>query len=85
MSFYDKYRAKTLLYLDNDLQGEELDAFRNHLETCGGCRASLEAELALSRLLRGSRPLYSAPDRLRSRVSALLRGDSEHKVPKYPV
>jgi hypothetical protein len=80
MSFYDKYRVKTLRYLDNDLHGEELDAFRNHLETCGGCRASLEAELALSLLLRRSRPLYSAPDWLRSRVSALSGGDSRHKV-----
>jgi hypothetical protein len=80
MSFYDKYRAKTLRYLENDLQGEELDAFRNHLETCGGCRVSLEAELKLSLVLRRSRPLYSAPDRLRSRVSALLRGDSKQKV-----
>jgi hypothetical protein len=71
MSFYDKYRAKTLRYLDNDLRGEELDAFRTHLETCAGCRASLEAELALSLLLRRSRPLYRAPDRLRTRVSAI--------------
>jgi anti-sigma factor (TIGR02949 family) len=82
MSFYDKYRAKTLLYLDNDLQVDELDAFRAHLETCGGCRASLDAELALSLLLRRSRPLYSAPDRLRSRVSALSRGYSKYNVPE---
>jgi hypothetical protein len=81
MSSYDKYRAKTLRYLDNDLHGDEVVAFRNHLETCGGCRASLEAELALSLVLRRSRPLYPAPDRLRSRVSALLR-DSKHKVPE---
>ena len=82
MSFYDKYRAKTLRYLDHDLQGEELDAFRDHLETCAGCRASLESELALSLVFRRSRPLYSAPDRLRSRVSALLRSNSKHKVPE---
>jgi hypothetical protein len=82
MSFYDEYRAKTLRYLDNDLQGEELDAFRKHFETCAGCRASLEAELALSLLLRRSRPLYSTPDRLRSRVSALLRGAPEHNLPE---
>ena len=82
MSCYDKYRAKIPRYLDNDLQGEELDAFRNHLETCGGCRASLEAEFALSLLLRRSRPLYSAPDRLRSRVSALSRGYSKYNVPE---
>ena len=82
MSFYDEYRAKILRYLNNDLQGQELNAFRTHLETCAGCRASLEADLALSLLLRRSRPLYSAPDRLRSRVSAILRGAANHNVPE---
>jgi anti-sigma factor (TIGR02949 family) len=81
MSFYDKYRAKTLRYMDNDLQEEELDSFRTHLETCAGCRASLEAELALSHILRRSRPLYSAPDPLRSRVYALLLGTPDHNLP----
>ena len=80
MSCYDKYRAKIPRYLDNDLQGEERDAFSTHLDTCAGCRASLEAELALSHMLRRSRPLYLAPDRLRSRVSALLRGDSKDNL-----
>ena len=80
MSFYDEYRAKILRYLDDDLQGEELNAFRTHLETCAGCRANLEAELALSVLLHQSRPLYLAPDRLRSRVYALLRGDSKDNL-----
>jgi hypothetical protein len=69
MSFYDEYRV--LRYLEDDLQGEELDAFRTHLETCAGCRSSLEAELELSLLLRRSRPLYLAPDLLRLWVSAL--------------
>jgi mycothiol system anti-sigma-R factor len=82
MSFYDEYRAKTLGYLDNDLQGEELDEFRAHLETCAGCRASLEAELALSLLLRRSGPLYAAPERLRSRISAILRGASNDNLPE---
>jgi hypothetical protein len=82
MSFYDEYRAKTLRYLENDLQGEELDAFRTHLETCTGCRVSLEAELALSLLLRRSSPLYRAPDRLRARVSALLPGAPKHNLPQ---
>jgi anti-sigma factor RsiW len=82
MSFSDEYRAKTVRYLDNDLKGEELDAVRAHLEACAGCRASLEAELALSLLLRRSRPLYLAPHPLRSRVSAILRGASNHNLPE---
>jgi anti-sigma factor RsiW len=69
----DEYRVKILRYLDNDLRGRELDDFRSHLEACADCRASLEAEQALSHLLQRSRPLYSASAALRSRVSAVLQ------------
>ena len=75
----DEYRVKTLRYLDGDLQGNELDDFRNHLEACSDCRASLEAERALSHLLRRSRPLYSAPAMLRSRVSAAVMQHSQSR------
>jgi mycothiol system anti-sigma-R factor len=72
MSTCDEYRAKILRYLDEDLRGQELDDFRSHLETCADCRANVEAEYALSDLLHRSRPLYSAPPALRSRVSAAV-------------
>ena len=72
MSPCDEYRVKILRYLDNDLRGHELVDFRSHLEACADCRASLEAEQALSHLLHRSRPLYSAPAALRSRVSAAV-------------
>jgi mycothiol system anti-sigma-R factor len=75
----DEYRVKTLRYLDNDLQGQELNDFRTHLEACAGCRASVEAEQALSHLLRRSRPLYAAPAALRSRVSAAIMQHTESK------
>jgi mycothiol system anti-sigma-R factor len=68
----DEYRVKILRYLDDDLQGHELDDFRNHLEACSDCRSTLEAERSLSHLLHRSRPLYSAPAALRSRVSAAV-------------
>jgi mycothiol system anti-sigma-R factor len=72
MSLCDEYRVKLLGYLDNELTAQELDDFRAHLEECPNCRASVEAEQALSRLLRETRPLYSAPDTLRERVSAAV-------------
>jgi anti-sigma factor RsiW len=72
MSLCDEYSVKTLLYLDNGLQGQELDDFRTHLASCANCRAGLEQERALSRLLERSRPLYVAPAVLRARVSAAL-------------
>lgn len=73
MSPYDEFRVKILRYLDNELQGQELDEFRSHLQTCADCRLNLEAEHALSHLLHRSRPLYTAPAGLRSRVSVLLQ------------
>jgi hypothetical protein len=75
----DEYHVKTLLYLDDDLQGRELIDFRNHLEACAECRANLEVEQALSYLLHRSRPLYLAPAALRSRVSAAVMQHSESK------
>ena len=78
----DEYRVKTLRYLDDELQGQELDEFRAHLEACADCRASLEAERALSHTLHRSRPLYSAPAALRSRVSAIVMQHSEAKSPR---
>jgi anti-sigma factor (TIGR02949 family) len=65
-----KYLVETLRYLNDDLEGQELEEFRSHLSSCSNCRAHLEKEKALSQLLRRSRPLYSAPASLRARVSA---------------
>jgi mycothiol system anti-sigma-R factor len=72
MSACDEYRVRVLHYLDNCLQGEELADFRAHLQGCATCRASLEAEQSLSRLLHRSRPLYSAPATLRAHLTATL-------------
>jgi anti-sigma factor RsiW len=78
MDSCDEIVVKTLRYLDNDLQGQELEEFRAHLLFCAYCRAHLESEKALSQTLHRSRPLYSAPATLRARVSALA---IQHSVP----
>jgi hypothetical protein len=70
MKSCDECAIKTLRYLDNDLHGQELEDFLSHLHSCAGCRERLEAEKELSATLRRARPLYSAPDALRSRVVA---------------
>ena len=77
MSLCDECRVNILRYLDYDLRGQELDDFRSHLETCADCRANVEAEQALSHLLHQSRPLYSAPSALHSRVSAAVMQHSQ--------
>jgi hypothetical protein len=50
MNRCDEYRVKILRYVDDDLQGNELDDFRTHLDACVDCRVSLEAEQALPRI-----------------------------------
>jgi hypothetical protein len=62
----------TLRYLDRDLRGAELEDYLAHLQKCTDCETHLEAERALSALLRRSRPLYSAPESLHARVSAMI-------------
>ena len=71
MNSCDEFRLKALRYLDDRLQGRELDDFRAHLEVCSSCRASVDTEQALSQLLH-ARPLYPAPPALRARVAAMV-------------
>jgi len=73
----DEYRLRILRYLDNELSGTELEEFSAHIGLCAHCGEQLREEQALSRLLRKSRPLYSAPEALRARVSRDLMGHPE--------
>jgi hypothetical protein len=70
MNRCDEYATKTLRYLGNDLEGQELEDFLSHLKSCASCREHLEEEKKLSATLQRSRPLYSAPAALRDRVTA---------------
>jgi anti-sigma factor RsiW len=72
MSLCDEVGLKALLYLENRLEGQELQDFLEHLKVCPNCRARVEEERALSRVLHRSRPLYSAPAGLRARVAAMV-------------
>jgi anti-sigma factor RsiW len=72
MSQCDACSVKILRYLDGDLQESALGDFCTHLQACARCRASVEAEQALSLLFRRTRPLYSAPAALRARVDAAV-------------
>jgi anti-sigma factor RsiW len=66
----DECSLDILLYLDNALTGRKLEDFRAHLEVCCDCKERLEEERALSLLLRETRPLYVAPQALRTRIAA---------------
>jgi len=77
MSLCDENGARILRYLENGLSERELNDLRAHLEGCASCRANVEAERALSRLLYGSRPLYSAPAAVRARLAAAVEEHSD--------
>jgi anti-sigma factor (TIGR02949 family) len=73
----DNHKNNIQRYLDNELSDGESENLFAHLSSCADCRAQLEEEQALSRVLRQSRPLYTSPAELRARVSNLLIRGSE--------
>ena len=72
MNSCDEYAIKILRHLDEDLEGQELEHFLSHLDSCARCREQLGAEKELSATLHRSRPLYSASFALRDRVAAAM-------------
>jgi len=56
-------------YLDRELEADAERSIRGHLAGCAACRARVADRQALGRLVRLA-PYYSAPDRLRARVSS---------------
>jgi anti-sigma factor RsiW len=72
---YD-YRSMIPLFLDDELRGNELEDFGEHIRRCADCRGALAHEQALSEFLHRTRPLYQAPQALRTRVSDILSSES---------
>ena len=66
----DDYRSMIPLLLDDELIDNELQDLGRHLMDCPDCTEFLAVEHALSQLLRRTRPLYRAPEALRTRVSS---------------
>jgi anti-sigma factor RsiW len=60
-------------YVDGELADEERRSFEAHLLDCATCRRALADEQAIAAALKGSAPLYEAPDALRQRVEGLVR------------
>lgn len=75
MSACDDYRSMIPLFLDDELRGNELEDFDKHITSCADCREALGHEQALSQLLHRTRPLYQAPEALRTRVSGILSSE----------
>lgn len=68
----DDVRARYALYVDEELEGAERDAFEAHLRRCPACSLSVQTERALLETVRGSQPLYIASADLRERVARIV-------------
>ena len=73
MNASDAHARDVFLYLDNELKDQELEAFLAHLADCALCKTRLAEERELSKVLHRTRPLYIAPDQLRTRIIAAAR------------
>jgi anti-sigma factor (TIGR02949 family) len=66
--------ARAFELLDGALEGAERAAFEAHLAACGPCRASVERDQRFLDALRGRDLTVPAPESLRRRIAAILRG-----------
>lgn len=65
-------RTRLTLYLDEELQHDELAIFEEHLKRCESCRSLVESERSFLNSVRGARPLNVAPADLRENVQRLV-------------
>src|SRR5260370_6006812 len=75
IEYLDGLYSYALVLSRNRAEAEDL-VQETYLEECQLCRAQLEAGQELADLLRRSRPLYSAPDALRTEVMRRMRAFS---------
>lgn len=75
MNSCEEIRDQIAFYLDDELHGDEQIAFAAHLNECAACSTALEYERQFIEEIRSERPLYAAPEDLRSRIEKVL-GDA---------
>jgi anti-sigma factor RsiW len=81
MSACDDYRSMIPLFLDDELRGNELQDFQEHIMGCAACKEAMMHEQGLSELLHRTRPLYQAPEAFRTRVSGILSSETHAGFP----
>src|SRR5688500_8430229 len=69
------------LYLDNELQGEELAAVEQHLQECQSCASTFERERSFINAIKECGPLHVASPALRARVQETLDGSQRESTP----
>ena len=67
-------RGQLTLYLDSELQSDELATIEAHLSECLSCASIFAREISFLNAVRESGPLHVAPPELRNRVQEALAG-----------
>src|SRR5260370_5669167 len=70
----DEVRPRLDAYLDGELAESERAPLRGHLEGCPDCGPEAAALERVGDEIRGSAPVYRAPEALRAKVGYALRG-----------
>ena len=60
------------LYLDDELAGNDLELFNQHIRECPSCREELSERRRFLERIRAARPLYPVSPNLRREVEAIL-------------
>lgn len=72
MSKCNEFYAQLILYLDDELDQNKKRAVEDHLNDCSACREVLEREGWFKDYIARVRPLYKAPEDLRTRVASIV-------------
>jgi anti-sigma factor RsiW len=72
MSCCEESTSRIDLYLDDELRGDELDAFERHIKDCSSCRKELTERRRFLEQVRAARPLYAPSAKFRAEMAALL-------------
>ena len=77
MSQIDRYTCEEAFrclddYLDRELEPDQMDCVRAHLETCAMCASEFDFEQTVIDDVRGKLRRIRAPGDLMSRISALI-------------
>jgi anti-sigma factor RsiW len=73
--------ARITLWLDGELQGDEISQLESHLNQCATCRERLASERRFLETVRTAKPLHTAPDKLKNEVERILRSPAESPAP----
>jgi anti-sigma factor (TIGR02949 family) len=65
-------RSRVAFYLDDELSGSDLAAFESHIQNCASCDELIASERRFIESVREAKPLFTAPEELRSRIEQTL-------------